>query len=341
LRALFSCFVVGLCLWSMLCLGCSSQESQAVVVYTALDREFSEPLLDEFTVTHGIKVHAKYDVESTKTVGLVEAVIAEKERPRCDLFWNNEILNTIRLQKLGLLEAIKSPHGEEFPAAMRDPAGHWYGFAARLRIIIVNTKLLQEAEYPRSIVELRDPKWRGRAGLAKPLFGTTATHMAVLFNEWGEHRATEFIREVVANQTQILSGNKQVASAVASGQLAWGLTDTDDALGQIEAGMPVAIVYPDQQDQELGVLAIPNTLAILKGCPHPEQAKELREYLLTSKNENALTNGPSGQIPLHPQAKASRRLKDISELKLQRVDWSQAAAAWPTAMRVIREIIVE
>jgi len=311
------------------------------VVYTALDREFSEPLLEDYQIQSETKVLAKYDVESTKTVGLVEALIAEKDRPRCDLFWNNEILNTIRLQKLGLLEASKSPHGAEFPDALRDSAGHWYGFAARLRIIIVNTQLLKAEDYPQSISELTDPKWRGRAGMAKPLFGTTATHMAVLFSDWGADRATEFFRAVIANKTQILGGNKQVATAVASGQLAWGLTDTDDALGQIEAGMPVAIVYPDQHENGLGVLAIPNTLAIMKGCPHPEQARELREYLLTPRIENALASGPSGQFPLHPQATAIRRLKPLSELKLQTVDWDQAADCWPAAMKIIRVALAE
>lgn len=321
--------------------GCGSEAQPEVVVYTALDREFSEPLLEDYRTSSGTTVLAKYDVESTKTVGLVEALIAEKARPRCDLFWNNEILNTIRLQKLGLLAAVKSPHGEEFPAAMRDPTGQWYGFAARLRIIIVNTKLLAEAEYPRSILELRDPKWRGRVGIAKPLFGTTATHFAVMFSEWGEEKATDFLRAMIANETQILGGNKQVATAVASGQLAWGLTDTDDALGQIEAGMPVAIVYPDQQEAGLGVLAIPNTLAILKDCPHLEQARELREYLLTPTIENALANGPSGQVPLHPRATPSKRLKPWSELRLQAVDWNKAADAWPAAMKVIRTLVVE
>lgn len=343
-RTKFRPRLVGLCVWGVLCLGwlgCGGESPRQVVVYTALDREFSEPLLDDYRKASETEVLAKYDVESTKTVGLVEALIAEKDRPRCDLFWNNEILNTIRLQKLGLLTALKSPHGEEFPAAMRDPAGHWYGFAARLRIIIVNTKLLKETEYPRSILELRDPKWRGRAGLAKPLFGTTATHLAVLFSVWGEERATTFLRDVLANKTQILGGNKQVATAVASGQLAWGLTDTDDALGQIEAGMPVAIVYPDQEQDGLGVLAIPNTLAIIKNSPHPDQARELREYLLTPQIENALANGPSGQVPIHPQATATKRIQAFSELTLQAVDWYKAADGWPAAMRVIREVIVE
>ena len=69
----------------------------------------------------------------------------------------------------------------------------------------------------------------------------------------------------------MLSGNKQVASAVGSGQLAlFGLTDTDDAIGEIEAGRPVAIIYPDRGETgELGTLFIPNVLAIPKGAPHP------------------------------------------------------------------------
>ena len=49
---------------------------------------------------------AKYDDESTKTVGLTNVIIQEAGRPRCDVFWNNEILNTLRLEEKGLLEPI-------------------------------------------------------------------------------------------------------------------------------------------------------------------------------------------------------------------------------------------
>src|SRR5882672_7674478 len=80
--------------------GCHSKEvaSPEVVVYTALDQEFSQPIFADFTRETGIVVRAKYDVESTKTVGLTQAILAERARPRCDLFWNNEILNTHRLE---------------------------------------------------------------------------------------------------------------------------------------------------------------------------------------------------------------------------------------------------
>ena len=240
-----------------------------MVVYTALDQEFSKPIFEDFTHDTGIVVKAKYDIESTKTVSLTQEIIAERERPRCDLFWNNEILNTYRLERAGLLRPYNSPAGAEFPASDRSPKGMWYGFAARARVLIVNTNQVPEERRPKSIRDLADPQWYERCGIAKPLFGTTATHAACLFAAWGDDKAKEFFRDVKRN-ARIMSGNKQVAEGVAGGSLAFGLTDTDDALVEIEKGMPVAIVYPDQAADQVGTLYIPNTLSLIKGSPHAE-----------------------------------------------------------------------
>ena len=112
---------------SVLCLlagGCWSASGPEVVVYTALDEEFSKPILDDFTAATGVAVQPKFDTESTKTVGLANAIIAERNRPRCDVFWNNEILNTLRLKRRGLLEAYYPPIAESYPAMVRsDPSG--------------------------------------------------------------------------------------------------------------------------------------------------------------------------------------------------------------------------
>ena len=133
--------------------------------------------------------------------------------------------------------------------------------------------------------------------MAKPLFGTTATQAACLFAVWGDPRAKEFFRAVKRNEVQILSGNKQVALAVAAGRLAFGLTDTDDALIEVEKGMPVAIVYPDQGADGLGTLLIPNTLSIVRGCPHPAAARRLVDYLLSPEVEACLAAGESASNP--------------------------------------------
>ena len=104
-------------------------------------------------------------------------------------------------------------------------------------------------------------KWKGRIGIAKPLFGTTATHAACLFAAWGDDKAAAFFKGLKANDARFLSGNKQVAQAVGSGQLAFGLTDTDDAVGEIDAGSPVEIVYPDREN---GVLLGDGSVRFIK-----------------------------------------------------------------------------
>src|SRR2546423_6084223 len=126
-----------------------------------------------------------------------------------------------------------------------------------------------------------------------PLLGTTATQAACLFAAWGDERAKSYFLRLKANQIQVLGGNKQVAVDVGNGKLAFGLTDTDDALEEIRAGQPVEIVYPDQQPDGLGTLFIPNTLAIVKGCPHPAAARRLVEYLLSPEVEAKLAVGPT------------------------------------------------
>ncbi|MEO8497969.1 MAG: extracellular solute-binding protein, partial [Planctomycetota bacterium] len=290
LRKLFSVFFSSCLLASAP--GCWLPAQQEVVVYAALDREFSEPILHDFQVATGIQVLDKYDVESTKTVGLVSAIIQEQNRPRCDVFWNNEILHTLRLKKLGLLDVYHSPQADAFPANYRSPVGDWYGLAARARVLIVNTELVKREDFPTSIHDLTDPKWKGQVGIAKPLFGTTATHAAVLFSTWGDERATEFFLAIRQN-AEVMSGNKQVASAVGRGQLAFGITDTDDAIIEIDNGLPVAIVFPDQAEGEVGSLFIPTTLCIIKGSPNTENARRLIDYLLAPQVETRLATGSS------------------------------------------------
>jgi iron(III) transport system substrate-binding protein len=322
---------------TLLTAGCWSRGQSEVVVYTALDAEFSEPILREFARQTGIVAVPKFDTEATKTVGLVQAILAERDRPRCDVFWNNEILNTLRLAREGLLEPYQPPTAGRFPTMYRSPEGTWHGFAARARVLVVNTKLVSPADWPRSIGDLADRQWQGKAGIAKPLAGTTATHAACLFAAWGDDRAKEFFRKIKANEVRVMSGNKQVALAVARGQLAFGLTDTDDALVEREQGQPVAIVYPDQGLEGMGTLVIPNTLAIIKGGPNPEGARRLVDYLLTAEVEAKLSAGPSAQIPLHEGLPAPERLELPPDFKRMEVDFAAAAAKWDAAARFIRE----
>jgi iron(III) transport system substrate-binding protein len=330
--------MTGLSLWS----ACDKQTNapaprDEVVVYTALDRQFAEPLLSDFTARTGMRVNAVYDTESTKTIGLTNRIRAEARRPRCDVFWNNEVLNTLRLKDEGLLQPCDTPQGRLYPPEFRDPAGYWYGFAARARVLIVNTDLVSTAQCPTTVRAMADPTWKGRVGIAKPLFGTTASHIACLFSVLGETQAAELLGALRANDVQVVAGNKACAEMVGAGRLAFALTDTDDAIAERDAGRPVQLVFPDARAGELGTLLLPNTLALVRGCPHPQAGARLIDYLLGPEVEARLAAGPSAQIPLHPATATRSRVGDMGAMKRMPVDFEQAARGFPAAAQYVEE----
>jgi len=320
--------------------GCVPRTEDDVVVYSALDEEFAAPILAGFerSLENEVYVIGKFDVESTKTVGLVNQIMAEEKSPRCDVFWNNEILHTVRLQKLGLLKRHDWPVPSDWPTDMISSDSTWCGFAARARVLLVNTKLLDDpSEYPQSVSELSDPKWKDQCAMARPLFGTTATHWAVLRERMGREDALAELKQI-ADNALILSGNKQVAQAVSAGRVAWGLTDTDDAMIEKELGYTVAIVFPDQQPDQPGTLRIPNTLAILKDSPHPVAAHRLANYLMSPEIEDRLAMGPSSQMPISKESKFPPAVLPEQTPRWMRVDFEKAAENWELWATEVAEI---
>jgi len=323
---------------AVLVTGCERKAEQPeVVVYTSEDEVFAAPLLKDFTAQTGIQVRPVYDAESTKTIGLVNRLRAEARRPRCDVFWNNEMLNTVRLKNEGLLQPYRSPAAAAYPERFRDPQDYWCGMATRARVLAVNTSLVKPEELPTSVRDLADPRWKGRIGLAKPLFGTTASHVALLFAKLGAPEAKSLLAAIKANGVQVLGGNKIVAEAVGAGRLAIGLTDTDDAVAEIDAGHPVKIVYPDGAADGMGTVLLPNTVSLMKDCPHPETGQRLIDYLLSPEVEARLAAGPPAQIPLNPATTARSRVGELKDIRPIDVDLAKAAAEFEAAMRYLEQ----
>lgn len=314
-----------------------------VVVYCALDRELAEDILQVFSKRTGIEVVKRYDTEANKSIGLYEDLIRESGRPRCDVHWNNEILATIRLQRQGIYTPHASPSALPYPAAFKSADQTWTAFAARARVLIVNTEKVKPADRPTRLTDLAHPAWKGRVALAKPLFGTTATQAACLFQSWGAEKAKEFFTKLKMNDVQIAAGNKQVATGVGAGQFDVGLTDTDDALAEIDQGRPVAMIFPDSDatpESRLGTLFIPNTVAMIKNCPNPEAAKTLIDYLLSAEVEKKLAEGEGRQIPLNPAVEATLPavMQPARTARPLPVDFSKAADSWDESQRFLKEL---
>jgi len=302
--------VIGLVCWS----GCTRHAGPEVVVYVAVDRGQSEPILREFEAQTGILARAVYDAEAAKTTGLVTRLVAEEAAPRCDVFWNNELVQTLMLADRGILERFEPSAAADLPAEFRDTAGYWTGIASRARVIVYNTRHVAADEVPRSIFELAEPKWKGKVAVANPQYGTTRTHVAALFAALGRQRACEFLRRLLENEVRIVDGNAMVKNLVArahpdASPIYLGLTDTDDVLSGQADGEPVSMVYPDQDT--FGTLVVPSTVCLIRGASHPAAARRLIEYLAGADVERRLASGRAGFIPLRAATPAGRAIDQL------------------------------
>jgi len=286
------------------CLLSACQGSSAlrqVVVYTSVDQVYAEPVLQAFEEASGIHVLAVYDVEATKTVGLAQRLLAEKGNPQADVFWSGEFTQTMFLNEQGILAQYRTPAATGLPSAYVDPQGYWYAFGGRARVILVNTDLVKPGEEPASIYDLLAERYPGRQlGLANPLFGTTSTQVAALYSLNGTDASRAFFQKIAQRGVQVVDGNSVVRDMVADGQLAWGLTDSDDACYELQKGAPVKVVFPDQAEGQIGTLVIPNTVALIANAPHPENGQALVDYLLSPEAEALMVKLGWIQFPARP-----------------------------------------
>jgi iron(III) transport system substrate-binding protein len=238
--------------------GGTASAAPVVVAYCAQDQVYAEPIFQQFEKATGIKVRAVYDNEAVKTVGLANRLIAERGHPVCDVFWGNEELRT---RQLAAQEVFAATNG-------------WAAFGYRTRRLVINTNQLTMAAAPHSLLELTNETWRGKLALAYPQFGTTATHFHALRQRWGDALWQAWCRGLAANRPFLVDGNSEVVKSVDRGQALVGLTDSDDiADGQREGLHVVALPINDE------TLLIPNTVARVRGAPHPEAAQKLFEFL--------------------------------------------------------------
>ena len=152
-------------------------------------------------------------------------------------------------------------------------------------------------EAPHSIFDLADPKWKGQVAMADPRFGSTSFHVAALYALAGDDKMDDFFRRLKANGVRIVDGNSVVRDLVARGDVKVGLTDTDDVNVAIEDGQPVSMVLPDKDG--LGVPVMPNMVSLIANAPHPDEGKQLIDYLLSTDVERQLAQSEAVQIPLH------------------------------------------
>jgi iron(III) transport system substrate-binding protein len=290
--------------------GCGKSGPQTVIVYTSQDEVFAEPIFREFEAQTGIQVRPVYDSEAVKTVGLVNRLLTEQNNPQCDVFWNNE---EFRTRQLAARDVFRQTNG-------------WTHLGYRTRRLVINTNLLSAANSPRTFRDATNTLWRGKAALAYPLFGTTATHFLALRQYWGDEAWQKWCRALAANQPFLVDGNSVVVKQVARGEAWFGFTDSDDIAGAQREGFPVAPLPVTEE-----TLFVPNTVGVIRNGPHPEAAQLLFEFLSDPKVSQMLVELRALEGATLDPARAATGLQ---------VDWDALLRDLDTATEEMKQIFL-
>jgi iron(III) transport system substrate-binding protein len=120
----------------------------------------------------------------------------------------------------------------------------------------------------------------------------------------------------------MLGGNAEVADQVGAGSFLVGLTDSDDVSNAISNGGKLTDVVPDQQAE--GTLAMPTTVALVKGAPDPDAARKLIDFLLSKQTEQRLIDMQFARWSVRA---------GTSGIKAMKIDYTQAGTVFAQSMR--------
>ena len=305
-----------------------------VTLYCSIDDVFAKPLIEKLKQRTGLEIVALFDTESTKTAGLTTRIRTEKSRPRADILWTSALLQVLLLEQDGYLDAYDSPAARGLAPRFRGQS--WAGVGTRARLLVSGAPLNFYNGAPLKFDSLTFASdAQIKTGHSNPQFGTASDEAAALYAR-DPAKALNWYRQLKAAKTRILPGNGDVARAAADGDLNFGWTDTDDYLAQKKRGKPINAISITRDN-----VLVPGAVAVIKGAPHPANARALFDAIASEKGEADLVAGMPGVFSLRHLSDANNWKsggEDFSFLKNAPVDDYKK---WPQSWAVIREPLAQ
>ncbi|AEV29616.1 ABC-type Fe3+ transport system, periplasmic component [Sphaerochaeta pleomorpha str. Grapes] len=258
---------------------------KVITVYTPHEQQPMTAAVKEFQETSGITVH----ILSAGTGSLLERIQNEQRNGnnQCDVFWGGGA-ESIEANS-DLFEPYISRFDSLVPENSKDPKHRWIGESPSPVIIAYNTKLLSPQEIPLGWKDLLDPKWKGKIAFADPEHsGSAYTLLNTMLNAMGgeEGGGWEYLEQLVANlDGNLLANSSEAYLLVETGEYYIGLSQEKSIQTAINGGANLAIAYPVE-----GTSAVPDAIAVVKGCSNPDGAYDFIDFILGEANQNMMSN---------------------------------------------------
>lgn len=282
---------------------CSSSDDATVTIYSGRTENLIGPILEDFTAETGIKVEVRYDQSSNLALLIQE----EGDQTPADVFLSQSPGAVDFLDGAGRLATLPDDLLGHVSDAVRDDDGRWIGFSGRQRVLVYNQDLVAGGDLPSSVLELTDPTWQGRIGIA-PSNGSFQDFVTGMRGQIGDEATQAWLEGLAANDVQAYPNNNAIVAAVGRGEVDAGLVNHYYNFRFIDEDAN----HPGRNHQfaqdDPGSLLIVTGAAIVDGTENSDEAAQLIEWLLQEDAqryfadetfEYPLASGiePSGDLP--------------------------------------------
>jgi iron(III) transport system substrate-binding protein len=279
-------------------------QQQGVGIYTAHRADIVERMIPDFEKATGIKA----EVVKAGSGDIINRVRAERNNPQADVIWSigGELLEA----NADLLEPYAPKEIDQVdPAFISSQA--WIPYTGIVTVVMANTQKLQPDAFPKTWLDLADPRFKGQissAGADKS--GSAYIQLATILTIYGDTEEGWQKYASIFKNFNIAGSSGAVPRFVNDGEAMIGLTLEDNAYNYLKGGGPVAIIYPED-----GTSVLADGMALVKGAPRPEAGKAFIDWALSAPTQD-LAVRELGRRPIRKDGTPPEGLKPLSEIKL-------------------------
>jgi iron(III) transport system substrate-binding protein len=315
--------------------GNTAAQSNILNLYSSRHYQTDEALYANFTKQAGIKLNRIEGGEDP----LIERLRNEGAASPADVLITVDAGRLWRAEQMGLFQPIDSKLlNTRLPAHMRAANNQWFGFSTRARVIVYNKALVNPADV-QNYEDLANPKLKGKVCTRSGSHVYNLSLMSALIEHWGEAKAEEWARGVVANFARApKGGDSDQITAVAAGECGVALANTyyyvrltasDKNRKLMES---VALVWPNQKS--FGTHLNVSGAGVLKNAPHKDAAIRYLEYLASDAAQTYFASG-NNEWPAVANAPLNNRdLEALGKFKADMLNVGALGKNQPAAQKI-------
>lgn len=287
---------------SLAALGSGASAQEKVVLYTAHKTSLVQSLAPVFEKETGIKT----EVIQLGSSEVMRRVRAEAKAAKADVIWSTT--GSLLTENADLLEPYQTKEAASIdPRFVKSPA--WTPYTSVIYVLMQNTRMMPDAETPKTLTDLADPKWKGKIASARAdNSGSAFQQMMTVLSVFGDQGWDKYGQ--IAKNFVLTDSSGSVPRYVADGEAPLGLTLEDNALEYKAGGAPVKIAYIAD-----GTTASPDGVALVKGGPNPENGKKFIDWALSKSTQELLVK-EAGRRSVRTDVSGPGDLPPLSDLKL-------------------------